>query len=346
MRTSRWILLSVTCLLALALGGVWLLGSPAIASAAEITAEDLQTITRSATKPGLLGDGYLTHGGWGRAGFKGIDYQQLLADALGITVEELEAAYEAARTAAIEQAVEEGLITREQADEMLVWGGVGHGGFKFFGFRGFRGGARGVSGSTIDEQALLADALDITVEELQTAREKANEAAIAQAIEKGIITQEQADQMLARKDLMSYLDRDTLLAKALGMTIAELQAAYDEGKTLSDLMAEKELDAATVRENLQEAYAEAIAQAVEDGVITQEQADEMLSGRGLGFRDFGPGMMRAWPGDRGDLNRFPGHGGFRGRGGFGGERPCGPEGEESPGVNFRSRRTIQPDSTL
>jgi formaldehyde-activating enzyme involved in methanogenesis len=322
--------------LALALvAGVWLFSSTSVANAAEITAEDLQTITRSATGPGLLEEGYLTHGGWGRGGPDGIDYQKLLAEALGITVEELEAAYEKARTAAIEQAVEEGLITREQADEMLVWGGMGRKGFGLF---GFRGGAGGVSGSTIDEQALLAEALGITVEDLQTAREVANEAAIARAIEEGIITQEQADHMLARKDLMSYLDRDALLAKALGITVEDLQAAHAEGKSLSDLMAEKELDAATVRENLQAAYAEAIAQAVEDGVITQEQADEMHAQRGRGF---GPGKMR------GGWGEFPGHGGFRGRGGFGGQRPCPPEGEESPGVRFRRPgRVIQSDSTL
>jgi formaldehyde-activating enzyme involved in methanogenesis len=328
--------------LALVVAGVWLFGGTSVANAAETTVEDLQTITRSATGPGLLGEGYLTHGGWGRGGPNGIDYQQLLADALGITVEELQAAYEAARAAAIEQAVEEGLITREQADQMLVWGGIGHRGFGFSGFRGFHGGPEGVPGAQIDEQALLAEALGITVEELQTAREKANEAAIAQAIEEGIITQEQADQMLARKDLMSYLDRDALLAKALGMTAEELQAAYGEGKSLPDLMAEQELDAATVRENLQAAYAEAIAQAVEDGVITQEQADEMHAqrGRGFGFPGFGPGMTRMRPGGRGD-------GGFRGRGGFGGRRPCLPDGEESPGVRFyRPGRNIEADNTL
>ena len=342
-KTKKWALVSLVGVLALALvvSGVWLFAGTSVASAAERRVDDLKTLTQSSTGPGLLGEGYLTHGGWGRGGWRGIDYQQLLADALGITVEELEAAYEKARTAAIEQAVEEGLITREQADEMLVWGGIGHRGFSFFGLHGRRGGAKGVSGSTIDEQALLAEALGITVEELQTAREVANEAAIAQAIEKGIITQEQADQMLARKDLMSYLDRDALLAKALGMTVEDLQAAYAAGKSLTDLMAEKELDAATVRENLQAAYAEAIAQAVKDGVITQEQADEMQSGRGFGFPGFGPGMMR------GDWGGFPGHGGFRGRGGFDGQRPCPPDGEESPGVRFRHPgRTIQPDSTL
>ena len=161
MRKPRWILLSVTGLLALALAGVWLFGSTSTASAAEITAEDLQTITQSVTKPGLLGEGYLAHGGWGRAGFKGIDYQQLLADALGITVEELEAAYETARTAAIEEAVDQDLLTQEQADQMLAWGGSKRG---WFGFRGFGCGPKGMSNDTIDEEALLANALGISVD--------------------------------------------------------------------------------------------------------------------------------------------------------------------------------------
>ena len=39
-----------------------------------------------------------------------------------------------------------------------------------------------MSGSTIDENVLLADALGISVEELQTARDEANQAAIEQAI--------------------------------------------------------------------------------------------------------------------------------------------------------------------
>jgi hypothetical protein len=325
--------------IALAVAGLWLFGSTSIASAAEMTAEDLKTITQDTTGPGLLGDGYLACGGGrGGWGFKGgtIDYQQLLADALGISVEELEAAYETARTAAIEQAVEEGLINQEQADEMLVWRGIGHKGFGFF---GFHRGPKGVAGeSTIDENALLADALGISVEKLQAARDEANQAAIEQAIAEGLITQEQADEMQARKDLQSYLNRNSLLAQALGMTVEELETAYADGKTPSDLLSESGLDAATVREKLQEAHANALAQAVEDGVITQEQADEMQDGPGLGGRGGfgGPGQG--------------GRGKFGGRGGFGG-RPGRPgtdaDTDDTSGARFRGRgRTLEGDSTL
>lgn len=334
---TKWINLLT---LALVLTGVSLLAGTSVTNAAEITIDDLKTVTQTTTGPGLLGDGYLAQGGgWG---FRGgtIDYKQLLADALGITIEELDAAYETARTAAIEQAVEEGLITREQADELLVWGGPGLKGFGFL----FHRGPRGVTNDTIDENALLAQALGITVEELDAAREAANQAAIAQAVAEGIITQEQADQMLARRNLQSYLDRDVLLAKALGMTVEELQAAYADGKTLSTLMEEKGLDAATVRQALQAAYTEAIAQAVADGVITQEQADQMEDGHGMWF---GGPMM---PGGRGG---FPGRGCPGGgrpsfRGGSGGGQPSVPDtDDDTSGMHFRRPgRAVQGEDAL
>jgi formaldehyde-activating enzyme involved in methanogenesis len=314
-KTKKWTLVSVVSALAVAaVAGVWLFGSTAVANAAGMTPETLKTITQPSTGPGLLGEGYLNCGGWGRGGFRGIDYNKLLADALGISVEKLQAAYEEARTAAIEEAVKQGLITREQADEMLVWGGFGKRGF------GFRPGPKGVPSGKIDEEALLAKALNITVDQLQAAREKANLAAIEAAVEKGIITREQADEMLAGRKLQSYLEQDTLLAKALGMTAEQLKAAYAEGKTLSALMSERKLDAATVRKNLTAAYSESLAQAVKDGVITQEQADQMKNGRGMGF---------SFPGGPGGPGGSGGRGGFRGHGGMGMRGPGTPNTDDS-----------------
>jgi formaldehyde-activating enzyme involved in methanogenesis len=337
--------------IALAIAGTWLLSNTAIASAAEMTAEDLKTITQDVTGPGLLEDGYLAHGGGrGGWGFKGgtIDYQQLLADALGISVEELGAAFETARTAAIQQAVSEGLITQEQADEMLVWGGPGHKGFDFFGFR--RVPKAVVGESTINENALLADALGISIEELQAARDEANQAAIEQAIKEGLITQEQADEMQARKKLQSYLDRNSLLASALGMAVEELETAYADGKTLSDLLSESGLDAATVRENLQQAYANALAQAVEDGVITQEQSDDIQTLPGFGGPGGSGGHGRGGRGKFGGPASFGGPGSSGGRGGFGGRpgRPdIGTDTDDNSGIRFRGPgRTLEGDSTL
>lgn len=295
-------LLSGLTLLA-AVAGLWLFGRAQTVGATET----LRTITQAEAKPGLLEEGYLNFGGPGFG--RGIDYAKLFADALGITVEELEAAHQTARDAALDQAVAQGLITQERADELKVWGG------------GRAHPARGrqdvAHADAIDEQALLADALGITVEQLEAARETANQAAIAQAVAEGIITQEEADAMQARKAVKSYLDRDALLATALGMTTKELQAAYAAGKTLTELMAAQGLDAATVRENLQAAHVAALAQAVADGVITQEQADEMqLDGRGFGAMPGG----RMQPGGRmrpGGRMQPGGRDGGRGHGGAG-----------------------------
>ena len=84
-KRKTWMYLSIVSGVALVLAtlGVWLFAGTSVANAAEMTADDLATITQASTGPGLLDKGYLTHGGWGRRGTGGsIDYQQLLADAL------------------------------------------------------------------------------------------------------------------------------------------------------------------------------------------------------------------------------------------------------------------------
>lgn len=185
-------------------------------------------------------------GGRGPHGFAGPDkmgtVDELLADALGITVEELEAAQDAGRTAAIEQAVADGLMTQEQADRLLS------------NERGFRGHIR--FGADIDAEALLADALGISVEELQAAREEALGARLDQLVADGVITQEQAEMMQARKAVREYVDTDALA------------------------------------DTVQSFFADAIEQALADSVITQEQADTMLNNlEEMGPRSFdGPGF--------------------------------------------------------
>lgn len=190
---------------------------------------------------------------------------------------------------------------------------------------GFPGGARGRMpgrAGAIDKEALLAEALGIATDELQAAREEAHEAAIAQAVEEGIITQEQADEMARHRTLREdYLNREAVLAEALGMTVEELAAAYAEGQTLTDLLEAQGLEAATVRDRLEEAHEAALEQAVADGILTQEEADEMQFGFGRGGMMPGnPGM----PGGRG-MPRGRGRGvtpgGLEDCPGFGGRAP-------------------------
>jgi hypothetical protein len=195
-------------------------------------------------------------------------------------------------------------VTPAPADETTTEEGVwaerpfrGHrGSFGFFGDRG---------GLNIDRQSLLAEALGISVEELEAAQESARSAALQQAIEAGLITQEEADLMAAGQLLRSVIDRDAIMAQVLGVTVEELQAAKTAG-TMQELVEASGLTQAEIMTALQEAHAAAIAQAVADGLITQEQADALQSGPGFG-------------GMRGGHR---GHGGMGGPGGRGFNGDC------------------------
>jgi lambda repressor-like predicted transcriptional regulator len=177
----------------------------------------------------------------------------------------------------------------------------------FFGHgpRGFFG-----RGGSIDRESLLAEELGVTVEELQAARERAQATALEQAVEQGLITQEQADLMQAKSALQSYVDKESLMAVALGISVEELQAAIADGTTMPELLEEQGLNAATLRENMAAAREAAVQQAVEDGVISQELADQIQSAERGGFG-------------------FPGHGrrGHHGRGQGGQLLPDAPTGD-------------------
>ena len=168
----------------------------------------------------------------------------------------------------------------------------GHGGF---------GGPRGHHGQGGADEEALAEALGVTVEELQAAREQAQAERIAQAVEDGYLTQEQADNMLAMQALRAYIDKEAILAQVLGLTTEEFEAAHEDG-TLRDLLAN--ITPADLQARMQEATDAAIARAVAEGAISQEQADllaEQIQG--------GLGMAEGFGGHRGFGG---GHGGFRG----------------------------------
>lgn len=194
------------------------------------------------------------HGG----GIAGGPSDQYLADALGVSVEDLQAAQQAAAEAGLQQVVDQGLITQEQADAIQERSTLGR--FAFGGHHGF-------FDSAIDPGALLADALGVTVEQLQAARQTAMEAQLAQAVADGRITQEQADLMQARQQLKTYLDEQGL------------------------------------EDTLRTQVEAAVQQAVQAGVITQEQADAFLS-NGLGFGKHGGMRGFEGMGGRGSMRGF------------------------------------------
>ena len=320
----------------MALGGIGygVSQTPAVAAAIETPAG---TITQT-----LVHFGGLNFGSE-RPGF--LDQETMdkaIADALGMTVEELqaardegqtltqiaaaqgvdmadvEAAIQAAKEAAVAEAVANGDITQEQADRILSaperFGGPGFD--APFGFGGPRGG-HGQFLTPEQTEVAVADALGMTVEELQAARDEgqtlaeiaaaqdvdmadvqaavqaATEAAVAEAVANGDITQEQADRILSEgvgckgdmgdglgAVLPQIFDREAeqaAIADALGLTVEALQAAKDAGTTITDLAAEQSVDLADIQAAVEAARTEAVQAAVDAGTITQEQADAILS---------------------------------------------------------------------
>lgn len=168
---------------------------------------------------------------------------------------------------------------------------------------------RGGSGHSSE---YLAQALGVSAAELEEAKQTAYQAAIDQALAAGLITQAQADAIAERAEAAgrlssrylrgftsgdSAVDVDALLAKALGVTADELDAARTEARTLSLAAAvaageitQEQADMKLARRALnayleeqgfssqeQSLYETAVQQAVQAGVITQEQADAILS---------------------------------------------------------------------
>lgn len=194
----------------------------------------------------------------------------------------------------------------------------------WFGF-GHRGGFGSRLGDNTNWLENLAEALGITVGELEDAQERAFAASVADAVTAGQITQEQADQILAQHALKSYIDRQAILATALGMSVDDLEAALAGGKSIVDLMVEQGIDSTTLQTNAKAAYEAAVQQAVTDGVITQAQADDILSGNGLDL--FGRGSF-------GGGHRGGGRGGRGGFHGFGGQSSPNEGGAETTDTGF------------
>lgn len=159
-----------------------------------------------------------------------------LAAALGITVEKLNAAYASANTEALKLAVEQGLITQAQADEITARSASKPMGGREFGK---------FAGTEIDYDALLAKALNISVEKLAAARLSVFTARIDAAVAAGTMTQAQAD-----------LEKGEYALR----------------------------NSAEFKTSLQTAYETAVKAAVTKGTITQAQADAILAAQQTGGR--------------------------------------------------------------
>jgi ribosomal protein S20 len=170
-------------------------------------------------------------------------------------------------------------------------------------------GRSGCDGARGANDEALAEALGIPVEDIEAARQKMAADRLAQAVEDGLITKDEANTRLALQALQNYLDRGALMAQALGFTPEEFAATREDG-SLRELLGD--VDWTELQENMQTAVEEAIDQAVAENVITVEQAalvKEKLE-NGLGMRGEFDGGYHGFGGRRGRFHDF--HGAPRG----------------------------------
>jgi hypothetical protein len=155
-------------------------------------------------------------------------------------------------------------------------------------------------------------------------------------VTKGTITQAQEDAILAALESgrpdggpgeghghggpgFGNLD---VVAKALGMTAAELHTAIDGGKTIAVIAKDKGVDVAKIADALVADLKAHLDADVKAGRLTQAQADQMLANCKARISDFLNGKAPAGgpgggPGGRGGFGGpgGPGHGGPGGQGG-------------------------------
>ena len=152
---------------------------------------------------------------------------------------------------------------------------------------------------------------EFTVDEIRDKMQQVFSSALDDAVADGAITQEQADLMLERQQQMG--DRlngrgmrrakplgerdggilapymDAALVKALGISEEKFQEMKAEGFNLREYAADNDFSDEELAEMMVEVHTNAINAALADGVITQEQADFLLSAANKGGRlPFGP----------------------------------------------------------
>jgi hypothetical protein len=123
----------------------------------------------------------------------------------------------------------------------------------------------------------LADALDISIEELKEAQKEARDNGILQAVEAGYISQNEADHIFAFIALREAIDRREIVASVLGIGVEDLERAIEDGERIEDLIDDLGLGPVEIRARFREAFETAVQSAVENGDITDEQAEIILN---------------------------------------------------------------------
>lgn len=183
---------------------------------------------------------------------------EAIAKALGIGVEEYDAAVDRAQDEVLDEAVAEGWLTQEQADRMQDGMEQGFGSGMRGGFHGPRGGMSGAWQSPPGPMGGPENSL------------------VAVAAEK------------------------------LGMTESELLDELEEGKSIAEVANGKNVDPNTIADAFLAQHADWLAQAVENGRLTQQQADWMQQHMEEEIQEHLNGTLPSGGGPGG----CPGHGGF------------------------------------
>lgn len=161
---------------------------------------------------------------------------EVVAEILGISVDEYDTAVEQAHEQVLEEAVDEGWLTQEQAERMQEQMADGYGpnmiGPGAMGEnRGGMGGPRGGKFNTMPGRGSMMNG--------------------------------------------SQISPFDVAAEVLGMPVNDLLTELQSGKTLADVAQEKGVDPQAIADAFLAQHSEWLAEAVADGRLTQAQADDM-----------------------------------------------------------------------
>lgn len=128
----------------------------------------------------------------------------------------------------------------------------------------------------------IAEEQGLSKEDLQAAMQEAHDAKIAEKVASGELTQEQADAMKAIRDYKNIqkeehrAERLTTLATLLNLTEAEVEAQLKDGKKPHEIAEAQGISEEEFKAAMQENMKQKLAEMVENGELTQEQADKKL----------------------------------------------------------------------
>lgn len=184
---------------------------------------------------------------------------------LGVTEEEYDLARDEAAVAYNNELVAMGWLSADEAAELNE-------------ATRFANLGRGQYYDVLDKDVFIADALGVSVGELESAEEAADAAKLAERVAEGRLTEEEAADHAALDAFKATIDEDAILARSLGISEAELTAARANNLEYSDLLEQLGLTRAEVNDAEEAIYAELVADAVADGTLTPEQAEQFEDG--------------------------------------------------------------------